>query len=299
MPSGGGNQQPTTTQRTTNEMGPEQRAIFNVAFPYAQRYASKPLEQFAGTGIAGFSPEENAARATLRDSVAPQIAGQAAQAAGTQAKLLDPDFMLNPANNPYIRNATDAITGQVTRNLNENILPQVRSGAIQSGGMYSGGASKAGIAEAGAIGKTNTALSDTIADQYFKTYQQGLGQLQQAVSANPGVMAQQLVAPDVVSAVGAQERAMRQAQLDEEIRKFYTGQALPLVQSQELMRLIQGMPGGSTVSTATGSVPHANPMMSTLGGAASGAAIGSMVPVPGAGILGALIGGGAGYFGSR
>ena len=295
MASGGN--KPTTTQKTTSELGPEQKSLFELAFPMAKDYASKPLQQFQGTGIADFSPEENTAKGQLKD-LAPKLDKIAGQAEATNSKLMDPAFMLDVGNNSYLRNATDATTGQVTRNLNENILPKVRSGATQAGGMYSGGSSREGIAEAGAIGKTNQGLSDTIASQYFDTYQKGLGQLGEAVDRNPSVMAQQLIGPEVLSAVGAQDRGLKQSQLDEDIQKFYTGQALPMIQSQDLLKLINGMPGGSTTSTATGAVPKTSPWVGTIGGAGSGAAVGSIFGPYGT-ILGALLGGGAGYFGSK
>ncbi len=294
---GSSKQKPQVTQETQNVMGPEQRQVFDQAFPYAQQYAKTPLQQYGGSGIADFGPEEQQAQQMIRNQVG-GINASAQRAQQTNNQLMDPDFMLNVANNPYLRSATDAMTGQMTRNLNENILPGVRSGAIQSGGMYSGGATKAGQAEAGAIGKTNQALSDTIADQYFRTYQQNQGQMGQAIDRNPGVMSQQLAGGEITGALGAQDRAMRQAQLDEQIRKFYTGQALPMVQAQELFKLIGAMPGGKTISTSTGDTPESNPFMRTIGGAGTGAAMGSYFGPLGMG-LGGLIGGGMGYFGGR
>ena len=48
---GGSSKQPQVKQETHAEMSPEQRAIFGEAFPYAQKYASQPLQQYGGTGL--------------------------------------------------------------------------------------------------------------------------------------------------------------------------------------------------------------------------------------------------------
>jgi len=284
---------PSTTQSSTYKMSPEQEQLFATAFPYAKQYASTPIQQFQGSGIAPLTPEELQAQEGYK-TAAGTVGNLAGAAAGAQQKLLDPSFMLDPANNPYLQRASNAVTEQVTKNLNENILPGVRSSGIQAGGMYSGGNSASGIAEGKAIGDTNKNLSAALADMMYKAYQGGLGGMQQAVGMNPSVQGQQLMPSDITASVGAQNRSVQQAQLDEMIRKFYTGQELPFLQAQELMSLLTGMPGGTNVSTGTGAVPQVNPMMSTLGGAGTGAAIGSaLMPGIGTGVgagLGALTG---------
>ena len=281
----GKSQSPTTTQTSEVKLSPEQREMFGLAFPYARKYAMNPLKQFEGTGIADFNPDEALAQARLKNSVVPQLDDLAASAASSNKMLMDPKFMLDVENNEYLRGATRAMTGDVTRNLMENIMPGVRAGAIQQGGMYGGGSSRQGIAEGLAIGRTNQGLSDATARMMFDAYNRGLSGIGEAINRNPSVQGQQLFGSEVLAGVGAQKRSMEQAKLDEKIRQFYTGQQLPMLQAQELMSLIQGMPGGQTVSTATGSVPRANPLMAGLGGAASGAMLGGMV-MPGVGHAG-------------
>lgn len=62
-----------------------------------------------------------------------------------------------------------AITNQVNRNLTQNILPQIGSGAVAAGGY---GGSRQGIAEGNAIGQTNQDLSNSLANLYGQNYQQ-------------------------------------------------------------------------------------------------------------------------------
>ncbi len=282
-----------TTQTTKQELSPEQQQLMQLAMPYAQQYASQPIQQFQGTGIAPLTALEQQASGKMLDAGATggELAGKAATA---QGMLLDPAFMLDVANNPYLRSQAEALAGGLTQNLTENQLPAIRSGSTVAGGQYSGGATRQGMAEGKAIAGTNTAIGNSVADLMFNAYHRGLTGMQQAVSANPGVQSQQLFDPAVMSAVGGQDRALQQAQLDEQIRQFYTGQALPFLQAQELMSLLSGMPGGQTTSKAVGTTPGVNPVMGGLGGAASGAYLGSML-MPGVGTgIGAGIGAGAG-----
>ena len=48
---GGKTKAPEVRQETKQEMGPEQKQIFDMAFPYLQQYASTPVQQFQGSGI--------------------------------------------------------------------------------------------------------------------------------------------------------------------------------------------------------------------------------------------------------
>lgn len=274
---------PTTTQTTKTEMSPEQKEIFKLGFPYAQQYAQTPIQQYQGTGIAPLTPlEQQASTAALGGG---QAGGDlAAKSKDAQSLMLDPSFMLDPSSNPWLMGSAQAMAGQINQNLMENQLPAIAHGATMAGGAYSGGSSREGIAQGKAIAGTNVGISDAVTKMMFDAYNRGLTGMQGAIQANPGVQSQQLFQPGVMSVVGAQERDINQAQLNEQIQKFYTGQALPFLQAQELMSLIQGMPGGATTSTATGSVPGVNPVMSGLGGAAAGASVGSMFGPIGTGV---------------
>jgi hypothetical protein len=92
--------------------------------------------------------------------------------------------------NPWLPKMGQAITSQVTDNLQQNILPSIRSGAQSVGGF---GGSRQGIAEGRAISGTNQALSNSLAgmygnaygqDQNFFTAQRGQDLQQQQVGAN-------------------------------------------------------------------------------------------------------------------
>lgn len=258
------------TQTTTQQLGPEQQSIFAAAFPYAKQYASTPLQQFGGSGIAPLSPQEQQAQQMYQQNAGGVTQGLATNAANAQNAILDPQ-RLNVTQDPLIQNQANAVREAVTRNLQENILPGTRQSAIQGGGMFSGGNSRAGIAEGKAIGDTNLNLGNTLSSLFSNAYNSAANRQQGAISANPSVMNQQNMPADMLASVGAQNRSQEQAQLDEQIRKFYTGQMLPFMQSQELMSLLQGMPGGSTTSNVQGSTAQPSAIQQLLGLGLTGA----------------------------
>ena len=250
------------TQTNKIELAPEQKAIADLALPYAQSFASSTPQLFAGNTIAGFNPNEIAGQ-----NAALVAAGSPLVAAGATAQqaLLDPAKMLDVANNPYVKGSADAITQQVTQNLNENILPGVRSGATSAGGMYTGGATKEGIATGKAITGTNQGLSNALADLYLKSYAGGLSTMTQAVANNPQALQTQLFPSQVQGAVGAQQRSMEQALLNKQVADFYGNQNLDYDRAAQLYSLIGAMPGASGVSTVNPSMPQSNPFAQAAG----------------------------------
>jgi hypothetical protein len=73
--------------------------------------------------------------------------------------------------NPYLGAQAGAIANTATRNLQNNILPGIDSGAMAAGGY---GGSRQGIAQANAIGQTNQDISNATANLYGNAYGQDL-----------------------------------------------------------------------------------------------------------------------------
>lgn len=72
--------------------------------------------------------------------------------------------------NPYLPAASQSITHQVNQNLQQQQLPGINSGAIAAGGF---GGSRQGIAQGLAIGQTNQALGNSLANLNFNAWNQG------------------------------------------------------------------------------------------------------------------------------
>lgn len=294
----GGKSPAQQTQTNKVELSPEQQQLFQLALPYAQQYASQPLQSYGGQTIAGFTPNEQAAQSLYTGAAAPIGADLGVRAAAAQAGMLDPG-QLSPDSNPYISQIADQITGKIGNQLTQNILPNIRAGAIMDNGMYAGGGSRQQMSEYLAGTGAVKEMGDALSGLYFNNYQAGLANMQKAIGLNPSVQSQQLFGADVLGAVGGQQRAMEQAQLDEALKMWSIEQSLPYMRASEIMGMISGMPGATGTSTMTGVAPRTSPIMGTLGGAASGAALGtSFMPGIGTGI-GAGLGALAGYLNSR
>lgn len=89
----------------------------------------------------------------------PQVSGFTAGGGYSQPSAYTP--------NPYLTQQADAITQQVTGNLNRNILPQLRGNAQSVGGF---GGSRQGVVEANALNDANQGLSNSLANLYGTDY---------------------------------------------------------------------------------------------------------------------------------
>lgn len=279
----GGKQPKNVTQTNTVQLSPEQNELFNLALPYIKDYAKDPADIYRGKTIADFNANEVLAqqKALQAGNAGAQIGDSVKQASQF---LLNPDI-LSPDSNPWLQQHGDAITQTMTRNLTESILPQIRSGATAAGGAYSGGSSREGIAQGLAIGRTGDAIGNNLTDLYSRAYTSGLSAMGGAINSSPTAQAAQLFGPSVMSQVGAQQRAMEQAKLDEAARLFLLEEQLPFLTAGDIMSLMQSMPGGAGVSTVSGATPSRSRASGFLGGAATGAALGSaLLPGPGTAI---------------
>ncbi len=291
---GGGDSQPLQ-QTSSIQLSPEQQGISNLAFPFAQQFGQTPLQLPTGSGVAGFAPAELQAQQGALDVAGSSQLGQ--QSAGALSNILSPGF-LDPASNPALGAQSAAVTDVATQNLLNNILPALRSGAAVSGGPFSGGSSREGIAEGLAVGETQRAITNALAGLQAQNFQTGLGAQVQGLGLSPQVQAGQLFGPGVQGAVGAQQRGLDQAQLSEQQQRETLQQLLPLLQSQQLFGLVSGSPGAEGVTSVQGSQAGGpGAIQSAIGGAATGATLGSAFPVVGTG-LGGLLGGGLGLLGS-
>lgn len=81
--------------------------------------------------------------------------------------------------------------------------------------------------------------------------QQGLASMMQGLSQTPGILDAMIKPAEMVSAVGAQQRAEKQAVLTEQIQKYISKQMMPFTVAQDVAAMAFGMPGGTTNSTGT------------------------------------------------
>lgn len=225
----------------------------------ARLYSTPGPSLFPGSWTAGFTPAEQSGQAgVLKQATGslPAIAQQAQNAYnfGTGA-------VLNPDANPYARAHGDAIIRPIYQNLTESILPNIRAGATATGNL---GSSRTGISEGLAAGRTSQAAADALGTFYSNAYGQGLNTFSNTLGQTKAVQDAQLAGPTAEADVGAQQRAMEQAKIEEAKTKYAYEQALPYTKLAEYANLVKGPFGGTSESTLEG--PPPSTVANVLGG---------------------------------
>jgi len=291
MSMGGGESHTTTTQ----ELSPEQRALIAPVIPIAQRYLANPPSLYPKSGIAPFNPLQQQAQqmtVSAANSMLPQLnklpgqvnsinAGYAAMAPQYSKLMGQNDFLtsgavLRPESNPALQGAIEAASRPTIDNFNNSILPGLKSDALTAGGF---GGTRQGIGEGLAAKGATQTIGDIAARMANENYQAGLGAMtqgfgnannllagqqgalsgQQNLAQNTGnILSQTLLPAQLKESVGAQQGAMQQAQLSEQVQKYVNQQMIPFSAAQDVAAMAFGMPGGTTNSTST---QPGNPMV--------------------------------------
>lgn len=311
----GGGQKEQPTQTTSYQLSPEQRQLMNLAMPGIAQFAAQTPQRYQGEQVAGFTPEQTQAQTSAVGAATGQqnIADKMTQLAlGIPANLRDytPRGGINvspeqwAAAKPTLDAAITSATRPIYENLTEAALPAIRGTGLGTSGLTTSG-SRQGIAEGIATGKASRAAGDVAAgmsnqelqalqnlnQQRYATdvagegqrYGQNLSALYQTLGLTPTLQAAQVAPAATLGAVGDVKQAMDQARINEAIGNFNFDQYGGYLKSKDILSLLQGLPGGSTVSTAN--VPTANKGTQALGGALTGAQAGMALGGPfGAGV---------------
>jgi hypothetical protein len=282
MSSGGGQQQ--QTQTTKYELSPEQRELMSLAMPGIREFAAGGAPtRYPGETVAGFDPLQTAGQGQVLSAVGGMntLAGSGAEAN---------NFLLgdiwNPNTNPALQGAVDAAIRPITQQYQEVVRPALRDEFAGAGQQFGG--SRRNLAEGSAAGKYMSQVGDTARTLVNDQYATNINAQLKALGLLPQTMQAQAMPGQVTSAVGDVRQSLAQEMLNSQVAGYNYDQLAPFLQSKEIMSLLAGIPGGQTTSTA--SVPQANKAMSSLGGAAAGASMGSMFGPVGMGV--GAVGGG-------
>ncbi|KVU10658.1 hypothetical protein WK62_05180 [Burkholderia ubonensis] len=312
MSGGGGS---TTTVQKSDPWSGQQPYLQNV-FSGAQnaynQYSGNPA-----SSVAGFTPMQQQAMGLTQNVANGTNFGNASgvnNAAGNYTtNLLNGNYLnANPGNaafsqfangsmlnNPYQSAALDAANNAITRAYQTATAPQTAS-SFAGSGRYGSGAYQNAVSQnqqdlATQLGNTDASLVNSMYQQNMANMLQGA----QGLSSNYNTAAQQQLAgsanaPNVVNSIngaatnlynmGGNQQALSQAQIN-----------APWQLLNNYSNLIQGQYGSSTTATQP---YYSNQMAGGLGGAMSGATMGSMFGPWGAGI-GAIGGGLLGAFSDR
>ena len=202
---------------------------------------------------------------------------------------------------------SDVYRREAQQQLEENLLPGIRQSITQ---YQPGGGSRGDIVQGLAIDRANQRVSDNIARAMFgaqteatkrqlaagqmglQAQQYGMGYGLQGADATRGILGQY---PSIMGApidayaklggVGAQQRAMEQAEIDRDMARYQYQANLPRIGLQNYMAGLSGEYGGQSTTTGPSGM---NPL-----GAIIGALAGNAIPGLSAG-TGAILGAGYG-----
>jgi hypothetical protein len=183
--------------------------------------------------------------------------------------------------NPYLAAAAQGAIRPITQQLTEEVLPQIRGGAIQTG-QYGG--SRQGLAEGTAIGKATQAMADRTAQMYSDAYGKGLDTMTRAMLFGPQVMQLSQLPYQTLEQLGAAKETDEAQKLQEQMYRYEYGQKIPYTMLSDYLGLLQGAGGYGTttgITTAPGVQSYSNPVMGALGGASAGASLAPLLGVAG------------------
>ena len=235
----------------TSSTGPStfQQPYINKLLSEADRlYNTGGPQFFPGNTVAGFTDTEKAGQQAILGNAAKQTSfwdSNVPEAVRVGLNSYD------VASNPVVANAAKAATNPIMTQLKEEVLPGISSGAISSGGL---GSSRQGIAQAQGIERASRAAMDTSAGVYNQAYAQGLSALGNTLGLMPSLQQASFVPGAAQSAVGAQERELNQAKINEDMARYSYNQNLPFQNLVEYGNTVSKPFGGTSTSAvqATG-----------------------------------------------
>lgn len=321
----GGSAPKTTTQTTEQKLPPWLDTYAQDTLDFSKEVADRPLQQYDGPRIAGFTPDQLAAQQGVRGmqgqtgNFLQGLAGGAQGLAGYQPQQVVagtlPGTDLGAYMNPYLSAVeTGALNGlEQQRQTAQNSLADRAVSARAFGGSRQ--ALQAGVVDATAAQKAGE-LSAQLRSGAFtnaqQMAQQDLARGLQAGMANQaaglqgaglnlqalglagqlGQNAQQANHADLamLSGIGQEQQQLDQANLDQNYAQFLEQWNYPTQQLQTRLAALGGTPYGGTTVTTMPTTGGTSPAMGALGGAASGASMGSMFG-PWGTAIGAVAGG--------
>jgi len=226
---------------------------------------------YSGNTVAGPTANTLAGRESAL-AAAGNLGGLLDTATAGEQFWMNPANIFNPSNIPGFQAAQDSVIQNTTRNLTENILPQLRSGSVASG-TYGG--TRQGIGEGLAVGRTSDALAGQLGNLQMQAFDRGLNMYNAAQNRLPQTIAAGFVPSTVQQQVGAAEQADEQARINANRERWEFEQMAPLFALQQLAALTgtAGQYGGTVVNKQK--TPF-NPMQAVGGLASLAGAAGSL-----------------------
>lgn len=279
----GGSSGETQRSETTEKPSREQNQLLEGAMQFFKPYIRGGVpDMYSGSVIPGLNADQRGAQDMMRGAAGAQN-DMWKDMARTYGNMSSMD-MLDINKNKYAAGAMDAAIRPLQESFSEVQLPGISQEAVTAGGF---GGSRQGIAEGIASGKLSQAIGDTTSKMGSDLYGQNLANLTKMMALGPQVMQGATQGAQTLGAVGSQDWALQQAQLQEQKDLFNAQSMLPFQMGTQLAGLSAGIPGGSQITMMPGATT--SPWQSILGGASMGASVGGPYGAAAGGGLGALM----------
>lgn len=300
--AGGGGQPQTQTQQVILPPWLESAAQGSVASAQAlsqQPYQANPYAQVvpmtadqtqAYSTIAGLQGATNPAYEQAEQAVSGggllgQVTPETASQLTTNAQAIMNPYtaqVVNPSLQLMQQQLAQTTQGIDANAANVGAFGGSRQG-VEEGVAQAQEAIGAGQLEGGLLqGEYNTALSSAqnMANQNLYAGEWATSELPQLETSQVGQEEQQA---GLLENVGRAEQGQSQAEMDQQAQNWQTAWQYPYTQQEELEQALTSTPYGGTTIT-TGATPQRNIGASILGGAATGAILGSAIPGVGTGL---------------
>lgn len=225
-------------------------------------------QYYPGQTYPGRDPLQDQAQNLSLNYATNSMPGQIYDAQRAQSFALNsPDA----ANNPYVQNMMRSNAFNLNRNLQENLLPAINSGAVAAG-QYGG--SRQGIAQGLAMRGTQDALANANASTMMDAYSKGLGAQGMALGNAGNMMNMGLSPMNIMNQVGQYNQGIDQTALDADMNRWNYNQQLPMDTLNFYNNIIQGNNAWGSNSTQDGG--GSSPLSGAIGGGLLGASASSL-----------------------
>lgn len=284
MSFGGGNQKVKTTTEPWSGVQPFLKSAYRDA---EDAYQQGAPQYYGGNTVAPMSGYTKGALDSMAQRAqqgSPLV--QAAQ--GQLTNTLSGQYL--DAGNPYFQNAVNAAIRPVTQQYNDVIMPGLNSDFAMAG-RYGSGSHQ--LASADTSNQYMNTIGDISSQMAYQNYGDERQRQIQGMLFAPELANQDYRDISMLGQAGAGYDRYNQALIDADKAKWDYGQTADMQHIANYLGLLNDNPYSASTSTQ----PGPNAVTGTLGGALTGAGIGSAFGPVGTGV-GALLGGGAGILGS-
>jgi hypothetical protein len=258
-----GNNETSSTQTTTQTLPANQQTNVDALLQGALDYFNSGGRSFfPGDLVADFDPLQTQGQNQIVNFSQGVGSDLVSNAIGANNRLLDPSIM-DPTTNPIFTNLLGHMLTANTQNFNEQVLPNIRTGAVSSGQF---GGTPGEIAEA--LSTDRFLQSNAQQQNQLGLGQQALGMnaMLSAIRNSPGLFQLGMAPGQAVAGVGEARQNQAQNEIQGEQTRHNFEQNEPMIMLQLLRDLTgqAGTFGGTSTTTGTQSA-EGSPFNQVLG----------------------------------